>query len=600
MKKLLFSIIVILFFLPAMASETTPTTNEKTENKSGNKEGKENKPEKDPKKLSFIDYFNLLPKISREFALSDAFDVYEGYEIRNIDIFVLDRFVDPISKKSIQNFEETDSTAHKANKKLVHRQLIFKEGNKIDPILMSDAERYLRENTIYTDAYITLHCTELPNLVDVEIYVQDNRHWRAIFWASPTSISVGAGFHDFAGLPQRLEIMGSGLFSKNNPYSFDIKYRLKNIAKSQIDLETQFFKQNIAQTSQFKLGKEFVTYNTKWAGSFDIKHTIRKETENGFADEISSDYNMGLVSKDTWIARSFAMPNANRSKTSRLVVSARATVNKHLFIPEDLPIQNYVDRQFYLGSFGLASREWYGIEELYRFRDFDYIPKGFNFALLGGYEVNEFLGGRIYSGATVNYSKMFEKFGYIQNELRYGAFLRNNNYEQITAQHSLNYFTKRFEIGKLGFRQFVKAKTTLSYDRPDTEFFSLSESIRGLRSNNINMFGTKSFVLNFESVFYTPIKWWTSRGNFFLFADLGVVSKNEKQLLFKNTIHQGYGAGIRFQNLATTINYMQISIGYYPTGQMVNLNPVGFNLQANPDRMIETNSLFKSGIMSGL
>lgn len=597
MNKLLLLLLSVLLSSHVLASDAGTAAKDKPEKESK----KEKEEEKDEKKESFIDYFNLKPKISREFVQYEEFTDYEGLEIRNIDIYVFDRFSDPISLKNIKNFEETDSTAHKANKKLVYRQLIFKEGDILDPVLMADAERFLRENTIYTDAYIRVVATDDCRFADVQVYVQDNRHWRVLFAASPTSITMGAAAYDFGGLPQRISISGSGLFARNNPYSVDFRYGLKNIARSQIDLNTHFFKQNISQTATLGLEKNFVAYNTKWAGSFDFTHSLRKETESGFADDISRDYNTALVYNDVWIARSLPLPNlSSKNKSIRFIVSGRATVKKFLERPADLPVQNFVDRQFYLGSFGIANRDWYGIEELYRFRDYDYVPKGFNFAVLGGYEVNEFLGGRYYSGVTANYNKMFDNLGYFQKEIRYGAFLRDGNYEQITTQFNTNYFTKRFNLGKLGFRQFVKSSTTLSYNRPDTEFFSLSNNIRGLNSNNIKMFGTKSFVLNLESVFYTPVKWWTSRGNFFLFADLGYVTKNERQLLFKSTLHQGYGAGIRFQHLVTAINYLQISFGYYPTGQMVNLNPVRFNVIDEPDRVINSNNLFNSGIMTGV
>ena len=70
------------------------------------------------------------------------------------------------------------------------------------------------------------------------------------------------------------------------------------------------------------------------------------------------------------------------------------------------------------------------------------------------------------------------------------------------------------------------------------------------------MIGTKSFVINLESVFYTPIDWWTSKGNFFFFADLGWVGSSDFDFLFNNTIYQGYGGGISFKE---GINFFRIT-----------------------------------------
>ena len=583
MRIFLLSILTIMPFFFLAAAE-----NEKEEENS-----------KKEKKESFVDYFNFIPKVSKEFAHQDDFSDFSGLIIRNIDVHFFDRFSPQITALDLDTVATQDENYKKSHKKLVKRQLLFKEGEIVDAALFADAERYLRENTIYTDAFIEVIPTQDCLYADIVIYVIDNRHWRAIFSASPEAINAGGTIVDFAGLPQSFQIVGSGLFHPTNPYRFGTSYRMNNIARSQIDVLASFERQNIQQRARLLVEKRFVAYNTKWAGSVDISNTTRKETENGFADEISPHYNMGLINKDIWLARSFAMPHLFPNKKSmRFIVSGRSTINHFYKIPEELPIQNYVNRQFYLGSFGLANRDWYGFEELYRFRDFDYVPKGFNMAILGGHEINQFLGARWYTGATLNYNKLYKKFGYLQKEIRYGAFIRNGNYEQITTQLNIDYFTNRVNIGNYGFRQFVKASTTLSYNRPSTEFFSFSNQIRGLNSNNIKMFGTRSFVLNLESVLYTPIKWWTSRSNIFLFADLGYISASETGFLFSNPIHQGYGIGLRFQHLVTAIDFLQISFGYYPNGQLVGVSPIRVTAAGHPERIIETNNLFNSGIMS--
>lgn len=537
--------------------------------------------------------------MTKEFACQEDFLDFDGLVIRNIDVHVFDRYSKQLSKIDLDSININYKKPDNANQKLVKRQLLFKEGELVDATLFADAERYLRENTIYTDAVIQIIPSQDCFFADIFICVIDNRHWRAIFWASPESIIVGGEIVDFAGLPHSLQIYGAGLFNLTNPYLFGASYRINNIARSQIDVSASYDKQNIAEVSRFLLEKRFIAYNTKWAGSIDISNSSRKETENGFADEISPHYNMGAIKKDVWLARSFAMPNFFPNKKSiRFIISGRSTINHFYKIPEELPIQNYVNRQFYLGSFGIANRAWFGFEELYRFRDYDYLPKGFNMAILGGYEVNEFLGPRFYNGFTANYSFLYEKFGYLQQEVKYGAFIRDKNYEQITTQFNLNYFTNEAKLGRYGFRQFVKTSTTLSYNRPTTEFFSFSNEIRGLNSNNINMFGTKSMILNLESVLYTPIEWWTGKGNLFLFADIGYISSNERKSLFRSPIHQGYGVGIRFQHLITSINYLQISFGYYPNGQLVGVSPIRVNISGRPDRMIEPNNLFDSGILT--
>lgn len=558
------------------------------------------------KNESFLDYFNLKPKANRNFTSIKTFAKHEGLIIREIYIKVFDRHSEPLSK--ISDLRETEIHSDKKNKfntRLVSKHLLFELGEKIDPNILSDNERFIREGTIYTDAMITVVPSEGEDgFADVYVFIQDNRHAKIAFEASPSGITMGGQLYDFLGVSQQLSFSGGGLFNIRNPYSFETAYKVNNIARSKIDFQVDYTKQNIVQEARFQLDRKFFAYNTKWAGSLDVKHSSEKisSNPNNLKDiRIEPEYNLKYLKHDYWLARSFAMPKFNeRNKTIRLIIASRATFKQHLLKPDSdqFPVQNFVNKSFFLGSIGIATRDWYGVEELYQFRQFDYVPKGLNIALMGGYEINEFLGHRYYSGSTFSYANFFKKFGYLQSEIRYGAFIRNKKYEQATVQMNIDYFTKRYKINKLGFRQFITSSTTLSYNRPETEFFSFNDNVKGLRSNHL--FGTKSFIMNFESVFYTPVKWWKSRGNFFLFADLGYVTQNENESIFDNVLHQGYGVGIRFQHLVTTINYMELAFGYYPNAHVVNAPSFGFNITMQPSRLIKERNLYKSAILTDI
>jgi hypothetical protein len=503
-----------------------------------------------PNKEKFINYFNLAPKAVRDYTPSSFFAEFKDSTINSIEVFVIDRFDEPaFERECIDDADFVENKRGKYSSTLVNKQLLFKVGDCLDPMLLSDTERNIRENTIYIDAIIIVTPTPNINGVDIKVYVHDNRHWKALFWGSPTSLTLGGTFFDFFGVAQETGFYGAGLINPNNPYRVGAYYNVNNIARSQIGLQIEYDKQNLAESYGLKIKREFYAYNTKWAGKFQISNNARKIEDLN----ISNRYNNKFLFSEIWLARSFALKNfKEKSPTLRFIVSARGLVTKNYRIPENQPFQNFVNSQIYLGSFGLANRNWYGFEELYKFRKFDYVPKGFNFAYIGGYEINQFLGGRFYNGITTNFSKHYEKFGYMQNEVSVGSFIRDKKFEQITFQTVNSYFTNRAKLGKLGFRQFISTNATLSFNRPNSELYNIGTSaIRGFDSQSL--IATKSFVVNLESVFYTPVKWWTSRGNFFFFADLGWISRSSSDFLFKNTLYQGYGGGIRFQNLTLTI-----------------------------------------------
>ena len=551
----------------------------------------------DEKKERFIDYFYLMPKAVRDYTPSNFFEKFKDVEINSIEVFIVDRFDDPVyAQEDIKNAVIVGNKRSKQSAVLIKKQLLFDTGDKVDPMLIADTERNIRENTVYKDAVIIIEPSPHISGVDVKVYVHDNRHWKAIFGGTPRSLTLGGSFLDFFGVSQRFDFYGTGLIDPRNPYNIGVNYNVKNIARSQIGLTLDYNKQNLSERYGFTLKRKFFAYNTKWAGKLQFSNNARKIETN----EISNDYNNRYLNADVWLGRSYGLKNLNQKHPNlRMIFSVRGVINNHYVIPKNQPFQNFVNKQIYLGSIGLANRDWYGFEELYKFRQFDYVPKGFNLAYIGGYELNGILGGRFYNGFTVNYNKQYPKFGFLQNEFKIGSFLREKSLEQITFQSKISYFTNRASIGKLGFRQFISSNTTLSFNRPISEFYNIGNSaIRGFDSQRL--IGTKSFVLNIESVFYTPIDWWTSTGNFFFFADLGVLGRSNRDFLFNNTIYQGYGGGIRFQNLILGIAYMEISLGYYPNGYLVNERDFGYQIGATPPRQISTNNSFNPGILNDI
>lgn len=549
------------------------------------------------KKEKFIDYFNLMPKAVRDYTPKDFFDPFQNLEINSIEIYIVNRFDDPVYAEF--NVNEIDLVENKRGKYsaiLVRKQLLFKEGQQLDPQLFADTERNIRENTIFKDAVIRV--TETPHIggVDVKIYVHDNRHWKAVFWGSPTSLTLGGGFYDFFGVSQSIEIVGGGIINPNNPYNVGAFYSVNNLFKSQINLDLSYHKENQSTGYGINFEREFFAYNTKWAGKVDVENTFRKIEDNS----ISNNYNNKEISAEFWLARSFGLPKINLKKeTIRFIISSRFQFSKHYRIPENQPFQNFVNKEIYLFSFGFATRDWYGFEELYGFRKFDYVPKGFNLAFIGGLENNQFLGNRFYNGVTTNYSKLHPKFGYLRNEISLGSFIRDKSFEQLSVQHIASYFTNKICIGRLGYRQFINTTTTLSFNRPESELYNIGNSaFRGFQSQSL--IATKSFIINTEAVFYTNLDWWTSRGNFFFFADLGWLSTKYDDFIFDNTLYQAYGGGIRFQNLKTGINFMEVSIAYYPKGYLVNERNWGVIAGEIPPRKVPNKSLFEPKIIDDI
>ena len=203
--KIFFNFLVLLFIIPCLAQQEidvseydfilldTTILHTSDVDSSGKK----------IKKEKFIDYFNLMPKAVRDFTPSDFFEDYNNMTINTIEIFIVDRFDNPVYEQS--DIEEAKIVNNKRainTAVIVRKQLLFDESDQVDPQLIADTERNIRENTIYKDAVIKIEPTPHIGGVDVKVYAHDNRHWKAIFWGSPTSLTLGGQFYDFFGVSQ--------------------------------------------------------------------------------------------------------------------------------------------------------------------------------------------------------------------------------------------------------------------------------------------------------------------------------------------------------------------------------------------------------------
>ena len=610
-KKTLLTLLFFTSFICLSAANTGETmSNDKDKTKK--EKSKDSSDKKDKKDKKFIKIFNEPGKSKRPYSVTDDFLIYEELKINSIQIKTLELQAKSLSERDV--LESKDEKAQKKkreklNERVVLHQVLFKVGDKIDAALFADTERFIRKNTIYNDAVITVEPAEDCSYADVIIYVQDDRHWRLV--ATPdldASLELGVEFFDFLGVNQSFEVTAKGIVNPKDPYKFDIDYKVKNVANTKIDVKLGYDKSNLRQRYGFNVKRKFFAYNTKWAGAVASEWTHEKWQNKSFKVGYDAVFN----EQDFWLARSFAMPTGlNLDERVRFIISSRLYRKAYTKLPDNATANiqtnpftntnaddvNNLNENFYLGSVGIGTHDYHAIDRLYYFNQYDYVPKGFNIALVGGIQYKQQLTTRGYLGAVTNYNRLYPKFGYLQTKLGYGGFFNDKRYEQISLKLDNNYFTNRYKIGKLGFRQFLNSSFKWSYDRPEEEFFSVNNAngVQGLSSRDLR--GSKSFVLNFESVFYTPVDWWNSTGNFFVFADFAWVSATSSLSAFDNNFQHGYGLGMRFQSRNVGIEYLEISFGIYPNSKAIDRNLVNYWVDYENRRVVEEESLFYPSVL---
>src|SRR5690606_10698864 len=126
---------------------------------------------------------------------------------------------------------------------------------------------------------------------------------------------------------------------------------------------------------------------TRWAGGIFLQEkTLARELQNDTLAFVNQ--NFKFITQDYWGGRSFRVfkGNSERERTTSLILSARALMVDYKTLPniEYDSIRFFSDETFFLGSVGIASRQF--VEDSYIFNDgiIEDVPVGTTYSITGG------------------------------------------------------------------------------------------------------------------------------------------------------------------------------------------------------------------------
>ncbi len=525
-----------------------------------------------------------------------SYKKFEGKIIRNIIIDTKDPFgYSLMDSTKVANswLEKTGNAIHIKSKEIAIRNfLLLKNNQPLDTLLVAESARLLRTQKYIREVKISPEfVSESRDSVDVTVTVLDS--WsiipKAQLSSSQTKLSlkernfIGTG-HEFKFLfAKRLE-------DRKNAY--EGSYTVPNFKNTFINATGRyavgyegFYEKTIA------VDRLFYSPLTRWAGGIFLgERFLERALPNDSLFVVGQDFK--YMVQDYWAGHSFRIfsGNTERERTTNLIVSARVLLVDYKKLPsiEYDSIRFFANEKFYLGSVGIASRQF--IEDNYIFRDgiIEDVPLGIVYSITGGIQYKN-QQNRFYLGAKVAYGNYF-KWGFFSMALEAGSFLKNLKTEQTTYSFQANYFSNLWSLGsKWKMRQFVKPQLVIGTNRLNSiaDKVSLNEnpSFNGVygnlytdtRNGNIQGFnglavGTNKYVLSFQTQFYSPWQLWGFRLNPFINITAGMLAiKQNNQGV--NNLYTSFGVGFIIRNDYLVFNSFQFSLAYYPEipGQGVNI-----------------------------
>ena len=496
---------------------------------------------------------------------------FTGKVIRSIQLKKLNVFGPTISdttKKATSWLEKAGNKLHfKTADWVLKQNMIIHVGDTIDPLVMSDNERLLRELPYIEDAriYVTSKCVDCDS-VDVVVITKD-------LWSK--------GFHlDFSDINAgRVEVWDKNIFgfgheTQSNLYWDGDKkaalgymgtYGIRNIAGTFIHGKITY--SNIFEDHSYgiEFNRQFFTPNTKYAGGASF-YRISTFRDVRYYDTLSIITPVDYNDFSFWVGRSFKVNTDNFFLDNRasFILAGAVYRNKYFKRPvveKDLNY-TYQNKTQLLGTIAYSRQDFYRSNLIYSFGRTEDIPYGSLINFTFGPEFNEFY-TRLYYGLSLSKGDYLFNLGYLQGSAQYGGFIHNNKLEQGIIKCNLNYFTNLFILNRFKIRQFAKFDFTKGIHRFGNEYITINDlnGIPGLTSPDL--LGIKKMTLNLETVTFSPYYLYGFRFAFFGSVNMGLIGDRYDKL-FNQQLTTGLSIGIRIRNERLVFNTFQVKFTLYP------------------------------------
>lgn len=500
---------------------------------------------------------------------------YSEKKIRKIIIRRLDVFGADINNPTLDEPNKIENLLNKThintNESIIRKNLLFSEGDKLIPLVLSDNERILRQLPFIDDARIIV----LPvsdEEVDIVVYTKDVYSLGGSYsWHGLKKGEVSVFEKNIFGMGHEFGL--SVPFDNTLPDSpgFGAHYMVNNISKSFVNLNVFFLHGLGEKTYGFDISRKLISSTTKYAGGISVKMMYTSEDLDTLKIPAPLKYNL----QDYWLSRSFLI---NRESVSRFILGARYTNNNVFAHPVILPesFYNLQKYRLFLASAALSIQKYSKTNLIYSYGRTEDIPYGALFKITAGREFNEFK-QRTYIGGETSFARSNRTLGYFYLYGGLSAFLNKNRTEQGVLSLGLNYFSNLVTLGNERIRNFVYFQYTRGFGRYSNEYlkFFNDNGFTGFSNDSIN--GTQRLAVSLESVLFSHTNFYGFRLAFFGFTDFSFLS-GTTEMLGKGYALSSIGVGIRIRNDNLVFNTFQIRIGYFPNPPAYsNISPVNIS-----------------------
>lgn len=510
------------------------------------------------------------------------FEPFEGKFIRFIAVnkLAFNQQVNDTSNINNNFFNQLGNKLHvKTKQDVIKKNLFFKEGERVDPNLFSDNEKFLRDLSFLQDARIVIvPIANNSDEVDVLVLVKDVFPiGGSVSEINPNLIDMELNNDNVFGSGNRLRFQQLFDTRRTPKYAYGIEFLSRNIAGSFLNIAAGMNFERPAFNSGRREEKSYfmrgdlplVSPYHPYTGGFEL--SINNSQNAYIADSIyNQQFRYGYYNADLWLGYSLGAKERmidNLGTRKRNILSARLVHRYFTSRPDTLKTfydSRYNDLSAILFSYTIFERDFYHTNFIYGFGRNEDLPEGFSLSFIGGWADRQDV-SRMYFGAEYQRSYFNNQRAFLNYTIKAGGYLNGNITEDVSALASLELITPLKKLKKSNWfvRHFLSGSVTLQNSIRLNDPLQVS-SIYGIpRIRNTRILGTARVTVNAETVFYNTFKLVGFNFAPFAFTNLSYLKMSASDPA-NGAVYSALGAGLRSRNENLVFGTVELKAYYFP------------------------------------
>lgn len=461
---------------------------------------------------------------------------------------------------------------------VLYKNLFFREGQRLYPLVVADNERYLRQLPFLRDALIIV--APAPYNADSVDVIVLTRDVFSIGGKASTSLfdraRIEAREENVNGSGNRVALFGLYDRERKPVQGYGAEVVLRNIKGSFINwaqgfktFDPAFNSGRLEEVNLYSMiEKPMVSRYTAVTGAAEVSY---HSTLNGYVGDslYATEYRYRFITTDLWAGFNFGYNSGKRKDSEnrlRHFVAVRGFYNNFVKVPAKYHRQydyRYADINGVLMSYSLYRQNFYRTNFVYGFGRNEDVPEGVNATAVAGFTNKQGI-RRAYYGLELDASKMNSKEGFFAFSLRTGAFVNAREAQDIDIVAGIDHFTK---LNRLDAKWFNRCFFSVSYARQMKTFLNeplfLKSDFGIPYYRDFRIGGQRRITASIESVFYNTNSIFGFRLAPFLFGDISAIQPMNGSVK-KRDVYPAIGGGIRTRNENLVFGTVELRGFYFP------------------------------------